>query len=68
MHAVPVEDDLVLVQGDACAPNTLVSDEGARTGHVDFGDLAVGDRWANLANGSADVATPWGHARSTNLQ
>ena len=40
----------VLVHGDACAPNTLISDDGAWTGNVDFGDLAVGDRWADLAS------------------
>ena len=44
----PVEDP-VLVHGDACAPNTLVSPEGRWTGHVDLGDLAIGDRWADLA-------------------
>ena len=41
--------DPVLVHGDACAPNTLVSDAGRWVGHVDLGDLAVGDRWADLA-------------------
>jgi len=45
----PAIDDPVLVHGDACAPNTLISDEGLWTGNVDFGDLAVGDRWADLA-------------------
>ncbi|MFG1925934.1 phosphotransferase [Cryptosporangium sp. NPDC048952] len=41
--------DPVLVHGDACAPNTLISAAGVWTGNVDFGDLAVGDRWADLA-------------------
>jgi kanamycin kinase len=41
--------DPVLVHGDACAPNTLISSSGEWTGNVDFGDLAVGDRWADLA-------------------
>jgi kanamycin kinase len=45
----PPIDVPVLVHGDACAPNTLISEEGAWTGNVDFGDLAVGDRWADLA-------------------
>lgn len=47
--AAPETTDPVLVHGDACAPNTLVSDDGRWVGHVDLGDLAVGDRWADLA-------------------
>ena len=45
----------VLVHGDACAPNTLISLAGAWTGNVDFGDLAVGDRWADLAVASMSL-------------
>ena len=45
----------VLLHGDACAPNTLISDEGVWTGNVDFGDLAVGDRWADLAIASMSL-------------
>ncbi|MGI9030647.1 MAG: phosphotransferase [Ilumatobacteraceae bacterium] len=51
----PVPERPVLVHGDACAPNTLVSDSGEWTGHVDFGDLAVGDRWADLAIASLSL-------------
>ncbi len=40
----PAIDRPVLVHGDACAPNTLVSDDGVWCGHVDVGDLGVGDR------------------------
>ena len=47
--------DPVLVHGDACAPNTLISLEGRWTGNVDFGDLAVGDRWADLAVASMSL-------------
>jgi kanamycin kinase len=47
--------DRVLVHGDACAPNTLISLEGSWTGNVDFGDLAVGDRWADLAVASMSL-------------
>lgn len=50
----PIEDP-VLVHGDACAPNTLISETGAWTGNVDFGDLAVGDRWADLAIASMSL-------------
>lgn len=51
----PSVEGPVLVHGDACAPNTLISDEGAWTGNVDFGDLAVGDRWADLAVASMSL-------------
>ncbi|HEX2883730.1 MAG TPA: phosphotransferase [Candidatus Limnocylindria bacterium] len=50
----PVKEP-VLVHGDACAPNTLISAEGQWTGNVDFGDLAVGDRWADLAVASMSL-------------
>ena len=45
----------VLVHGDACAPNTLIDDDGEWTGNVDMGDLAVGDRWADLAVASMSL-------------
>ena len=51
----PPVDDPVLVHGDACAPNTLIADDGTWTGNVDFGDLAVGDRWADLAVASMSL-------------
>ena len=51
----PPTDAPVLVHGDACAPNTLVADDGRWTGNVDFGDLAVGDRWADLAVASMSL-------------
>ncbi|CAN5866779.1 aminoglycoside 3'-phosphotransferase [soil metagenome] len=40
----PSVDDPVIVHGDACAPNTLVSTAGEWVGHVDLGDLTIGDR------------------------
>ncbi len=55
LGVAPVVDDPVLVHGDACAPNTLIDDAGAWVGHVDFGDLAVGDRWADLAIASMSL-------------
>ncbi|OBG12661.1 aminoglycoside phosphotransferase APH(3') [Mycolicibacterium celeriflavum] len=45
----PPPDRLVVCHGDACAPNTLMADDGAFSGHVDLGDLGVADRWADLA-------------------
>ena len=51
----PPVDDPVLVHGDACAPNTLIDADGVWTGNVDFGDLAVGDRWADLAIASLSL-------------
>lgn len=51
----PSLDDPVIVHGDACAPNTLISADGEWVGHVDFGDLTVGDRWADLAIASLSL-------------
>lgn len=45
----PPVDRLVVCHGDACAPNTLIDGRGRYSGHVDLGDLGVGDRWADLA-------------------
>jgi kanamycin kinase len=39
----------VVCHGDACAPNTIVDDDGTFCGHVDLGALGVADRWADLA-------------------
>jgi kanamycin kinase len=47
--AVPPADKLVVCHGDACAPNTLLGENGRWSGHVDLGLLGVGDRWADLA-------------------
>lgn len=45
----PPIDRLVVCHGDACAPNTLIDDDGEVTGHVDLLRLGVADRWADLA-------------------
>lgn len=39
----PPVDKLVVCHGDACAPNTLITDDGRWCGHVDFGDLGIAD-------------------------
>jgi kanamycin kinase len=59
--------DPVLVHGDACAPNTLISSEGTWTGNVDVGDLAVGDRWADLAIASLSLDWNFGEGHQQEL-
>lgn len=46
---IPPVDALVVCHGDTCAPNTLITDDGRWSGHVDLGELGVADRWADLA-------------------
>jgi len=53
----PETDLLVVCHGDACSPNTLIGPDGSFTGHVDFGQLGVADRWADLA--IATYAIDW---------
>lgn len=57
--AAPPVDRLVVCHGDACAPNTLVADDGTWAGHVDLGSLGVADRWADLA--VATWSTVWNY-------
>ena len=45
----PPVDELVVCHGDACAPNTILSDAGQWSGHVDLGAMGTADRWADLA-------------------
>ncbi len=61
----PPIDDPVVVHGDACAPNTLISRDGRWTGNVDFGDLAVGDRWADLAVASLSLDWNFGEGHQS---
>jgi aminoglycoside phosphotransferase len=56
---IPPSDGLVVCHGDACAPNTLVGDDGRWCGHVDLGALGVADRWADLA--IATWSTEWNY-------
>jgi len=49
LAAPPSDDRLVVCQGDACAPNTMLGDDGGCTGHVDLGALGVADRWSDIA-------------------
>ncbi|GAB2646562.1 aminoglycoside 3'-phosphotransferase [Gordonia jinhuaensis] len=49
LSSPPPVDKLVVCHGDACAPNTLLDENGFYTAHVDLGSLGVADRWADLA-------------------
>ncbi len=52
----PQEEDLVVCHGDYCFPNILI--DGDRVaGFVDLGELAVADRWWDLA--IATWSTMW---------
>jgi kanamycin kinase len=55
----PPADRLVVCHGDACAPNTLISDGGSPAGHVDLGDLGPADRWSDLA--VATLSLSWNY-------
>jgi len=67
LGARPHFEDPVLVHGDACAPNTLISDDGVWTGNVDFGDLGIGDRWADLAVASLSLDWNYGEGHQQEL-
>lgn len=55
------------MHGDACAPNTLISPTGQWVGHVDLGDLPVGDRWADLAVASLSLDWNFGEGHEDEL-
>jgi kanamycin kinase len=53
--------DPVVVQGDACAPNTIIGPDARFAGHVDLGSLGRADRWADLAVASMSLEWNFGH-------
>lgn len=55
----PDVDRLVVCHGDACAPNTLLTEDGRWSGHVDLGAAGVADAWADLA--IATWSTQWNY-------
>jgi aminoglycoside phosphotransferase len=55
----PPADHLVVCHGDACAPNTVLLEDGSLSGHVDMGEMGVADRWADLA--VATWSTEWNY-------
>jgi kanamycin kinase len=63
----PPVDEPVLVHGDASAPNTLISTAGTWAGNADFGDLAIGDRWADLAIASLSLDWNYGDGHQAEL-
>ncbi|GAA0557033.1 aminoglycoside 3'-phosphotransferase [Paractinoplanes ferrugineus] len=56
----PPIDRLVVCHGDACAPNTLLGEDGRYLAHVDLAALGVADRWADLAIGSWSLSWNFG--------
>ena len=50
----------VVAHGDACAPNTLLDDDGRFLAHVDLGALGVADRWSDLAIASLSLGWNYG--------
>lgn len=56
----PDVDRHVVCHGDACSPNTLLSDDGRWSAHVDLGALGVADRWADLAVATWSVGWNYG--------
>ena len=57
---VPPVDRLVVCHGDPCSPNTIIGSDGNPVGHVDFGQLGVADRWADLAVASMNLDYNYG--------
>ncbi len=52
-------DKLVVCHGDACVPNTLITEDGQYSGQVDMAHLGTADRWADLA--VATWSTEWNY-------
>ncbi len=59
----PVVDRLVVCHGAACAPNTLLGDDGSFAGLVDLDSLGVADRWADLAVATLSLGWNYGEYR-----
>lgn len=59
LERAPSVDTLVIAHGDACAPNTMVDDDGGFLATVDLGSLGVADRWADLA--VATMSLEWNY-------
>jgi len=57
---VPVgfAEDLVVCHGDYCLPNAFFTGDVV-TGYIDIGDLAVADRWVDLAVALRSLSAPY---------
>ncbi len=53
----PDTEHLVVCHGDYCFPNVLFDPAGGLTGYIDLGELAVADRWWDIAIGA--WSTTW---------
>jgi kanamycin kinase len=60
----PDGEDLVVCHGDYCPPNALISD-GRVTAYVDLGELAVADRWWDLAVATRAITWNFGPGLET---
>ncbi len=56
----PPVDRLVVCHGDACSPNTILTDDGRFAGHVDLGEMGVADHWADVAVATMSVTWNYG--------
>ena len=54
-RTVPAPEHLVVGHGDYCLPNVMLGPAGDVTGYVDLGELAVVDRWSDIAVGAWSV-------------
>ncbi|MGB3414547.1 MAG: aminoglycoside 3'-phosphotransferase [Microbacteriaceae bacterium] len=56
LRSSPTIDQLVICHGDACAPNTLIAEDGHFLASVDLGRLGLADRWADLTVATMSLA------------
>jgi kanamycin kinase len=50
VRIAPTDEDAVVCHGDYCYPNVFI-EHGVATGYLDLGELAVSDRWWDVAIG-----------------
>ena len=61
---VPAPDKLVVCHGDPCVPNTLLDSVGDFVAQVDFSQMGVADRWADLAIATYSISWDINFGRS----
>jgi kanamycin kinase len=62
--SVPAPDKLVVCHGDPCVPNTLLDSAGDFVAQVDFSQMGVADRWADLAIATYSISWDINFGRS----